>query len=683
MEIDNAFKLIDESFVPRDHQKRCWELIDDDSPGITLLSGTGSGKTEAILLPSLFKNKRLVMIYPTRSLVNDQINRVKDYVRVLVSNGELRKTIILDLGDEQYSLRYALFKKEEALSRIKSQLKFWEDVGKLKQIRLANSNQEELLEKVPDDLELKIDELIANFDNFDMIFTSSPNAVIEVKENKRGKFFVEKSRKHFYGGDVILTTVDKFLYRFFGYGENRWNLMYPYRLYMGEEAIDRLVIGFDEAHTYDGVSYTNFVNLLSALVANGIKTVAMSATLPEEFISLTQQKFGMNFVKGGEYKGEKSYELLGLSENRLQTIKDIISRNSDKKVIVVRNTVRNAFEIFDLLEKDEKYKDYTYFYHGRLFSFVKSNTYSKLKEKDENNEPYILVTTHAIEVGCDLDADLLITDFCNPDQLIQRAGRCARKIGREGGLYILGEDFLGDQSPNSDSFLKDEESFDYGVYAQILRDNNKDELPEEEIREKTIKHNFRKDELTDALFHYLYSYIYEFDRSKEELYNSGIIATRSWVPSVNFFWLKKEADLKEIRKLLNDKSVNDVINHLKSTEQIYNFEPLSINLDSLVSKEGVKASELKDKVLVVATRDSESKSFVKGNINPYLNDVYVFCQSMQFPNINPMNGLIQVPKLLELANRDRGVITRLKLGKQISMANTDVRIEYLSSNEIG
>ena len=40
---------------------------------------------------------------------------------------------------------------------------------------------------------------------------------------------------------------------------------------------------------------------------------------------------------------------------------------------------------------------------------------------------YLLFTTSAIEVGCDLDAHLLITELCNPDSLIQRAGRCNRK----------------------------------------------------------------------------------------------------------------------------------------------------------------------------------------------------------------------------------------------------------------
>ncbi|GEM_PF-5663410 len=673
MDIEKAFRLINENFKPREHQKKCWDLIDDDLPGIILLSGTGSGKTEAILIPALFKNKRLVMVYPTRSLVNDQINRVRDYIRVLMSNGMPRKTIILDLGDEQYSLKYMPFRKDVAIKKIKSQMRFWKDIGKLKQIKFVNKNQEEVLNDISDNLEEKLESLIANFKYFDLVFSSGPYTVIEVEENKRGNFFVEKTRKHYYGGDVILTTIDKFLYRFFGYGEKKWNLIYPYRLYIDEELGNRLVICFDEAHTYDGVSYTNFINLISTLIANGIKSVVMSATLPDEFITLAKQKFGMRFVKGKDYKGEKTYEILDIEdEERTNVIKGLIHNNLGKKIIVVTNTVNNAFKIYELLEKDEKCKNILYFYHGRLFSFTKTKIYNELKEKDEKNEPYILITTHAIEVGCDLNADILITDFCNPDQLIQRAGRCARIKGSKGKMYIVGSWFL-----DSESFLKDYRSFDYNKYVQILKINNKKTLPEEEIRVETIKHNLRKDELTDTLFYLLFSYVYEYDRGKEELYNSGIIVTRSWVPSTRFFWLRKEVNLNEIRKMCKEMSISEVVEKLKENNLVYNYEPVDISLEQLISEnEKIKINELKNKVLVVATEDSETASYVRGNINPYLNEIYCFYKSLEFPNVKPMNGLIQPPKIFQL--QKRGIITRLSLKKQISLAESDVRIEYLS-----
>ena len=164
----------------------------------------------------------------------------------------------------------------------------------------------------------------------------------------------------------------------------------------------------------------------------------MSATLPNEFTDYFKSKFGFELVKGGDYKGEKTFELHKIDPNaRNGKILEIIAQNSNKKTIVVRNTVANAFSIYSSLAQPSEDKEEgsnfkgvpVFFYHGRLFDFVKSGRYKELKKIDSAGEPYILITTHAIEVGCDLSSEIMVTDFCNPQQLIQRSGRCARKKG--------------------------------------------------------------------------------------------------------------------------------------------------------------------------------------------------------------------------------------------------------------
>jgi CRISPR-associated endonuclease/helicase Cas3 len=447
---------------------------------------------------------------------------------------------------------------------------------------------------------------------------------------------------------------------------------------MGELSTGRLVICFDEAHSYDSVSYTNFINLLSALISNNTKVVVMSATLPQQFLDLAETKFGMTTVKGGDYKGEKSYEIFN-TDDRDDKIMELIDNNMGKKTIVVRNTVKNAYEIYEKLRKISK-DDTSYngvplfFYHGRLFSFVKSRVYEALKERDETNEPYLLITTHAIEVGCDLDAEILITDYCNPDQLLQRAGRCARKKESKGRLFILGEKFQEDV----EDYLRDEEAYDYEKYMKLLSEYNGGSLPEERIRRETIRHNLNKEELTDALFHFLYSYVYEFDRTREELHRSGIPSTRSWIPSAKIFWVKKDLNFEEVRKWRKENSISDIITKLREQGLLYNYDPVSISIDLLSTQDSLKATDLKENYLVLPVQDSEKEDgYVKRRINPYLHEIYIFYKSHGYPNINPVEGMIQLPKIFE--KKQRGIKTELTVKKQILPdSQYDRKIEFLS-----
>jgi CRISPR-associated endonuclease/helicase Cas3 len=110
---------------PRRFQEAAWQSITKGANTI-ISAGTGSGKTEAALLPALATGRRIIALYPTKALLQDQLLRV----RHLAGDNAM---IAVDTGDE-------------------------------------------------DD-------------------------------------------KAFYRADVILTSLDKFLYRFFGYGKKRWSYL--------------------------------------------------------------------------------------------------------------------------------------------------------------------------------------------------------------------------------------------------------------------------------------------------------------------------------------------------------------------------------------------------------------------------------------------------------------------------
>ena len=134
---------------PRPFQEAAWHSITSGA-NVLISAGTGSGKTEAAFLPALTTGRRIIALYPTKALLQDQVARIQDLAGVSA-------LMAVDTGDE-------------------------------------------------DD-------------------------------------------KAFYRADVILTSLDKFLYRFFGYGKKRWSYLYPYRIALDHTRGTILIL--DEAHAYE------------------------------------------------------------------------------------------------------------------------------------------------------------------------------------------------------------------------------------------------------------------------------------------------------------------------------------------------------------------------------------------------------------------------------------------------
>ncbi|PIW19815.1 MAG: CRISPR-associated helicase Cas3', partial [Armatimonadetes bacterium CG17_big_fil_post_rev_8_21_14_2_50_66_6] len=94
-------------FEPNPMQAAMWERVGADDCAVLLKSPTGSGKTEAVLAPSLAtvlrpdeaKRRRLFMVYPARSLVEDQIGRISGMFTRLSQDGR-RLSLVVDTGGQ-------------------------------------------------------------------------------------------------------------------------------------------------------------------------------------------------------------------------------------------------------------------------------------------------------------------------------------------------------------------------------------------------------------------------------------------------------------------------------------------------------------------------------------------------------------------------------------------------------
>ena len=118
--------------------------------------------------------------------------------------------------------------------------------------------------------------------------------------------------------------------------------------------------------------------------------------------------------------------------------KALLAAQSGAKVLVVRNTVDYAISTQQAVEEAASDADINLFFacrdvrtlhHGRFAAddrrLLDSEVETRLG-KDRNSGGLIVVGTQTLEQSLDIDADLLITDLCPVDVLLQRIGRLHR-----------------------------------------------------------------------------------------------------------------------------------------------------------------------------------------------------------------------------------------------------------------
>jgi CRISPR-associated endonuclease/helicase Cas3 len=467
------------TYQPNPMQAEMFSLLYDtdpqDPPAIVLKGPTGSGKTEAVLFPALASRCRLFLPLPARSLLEDQKARIEKYIKTFSKlHPKQEFSLVVDTGSHME--RYIYQDGEE--------------------------------------------------------------------QDVRGKL---NSRRHLYKGDVILTTIDKMLYRFFAYGDKQKSFTFPLRLNR-----DRSLICFDEAHTYDNLSFTNFHNLVTALYEAGQALVVMTATLPK------QHQLYFNDFQVIDYVGdpERADKLRHFQNETLkrphldkrdfvwhrdnsedpkpfptavsQIALETISERISPRILLVVQRVSDAVEIYQHIKTalaEQNQDSIVYLYHGRIADQVRPKIYQKINDRDSSLEPYILVTTSAIEVGCDLNADILITEICPPENLVQRVGRCNRKGNISDAKVIV----VGSTIPSFVNNL-DEEGWQH--YRDKLIAMSGSQFETSEVTSCIARTPHVDDYRVVEIFSMLYDYIYGADLTCQPTHERGLVPTRSWTPSV-------------------------------------------------------------------------------------------------------------------------------------------------------
>ncbi|MUG96257.1 CRISPR-associated helicase Cas3' [Scytonema sp. UIC 10036] len=479
-------------FAPNPMQEEIFkEITHTDAPAFLIKAPTGSGKFESVLFPALAKNYRLILPLPARSLLEDQKQRVEKYLKRFSQLYPKREiSLVIDTGSQMYRWVYR-DGKEEPKPR-----------------------------------------------------TSNP-------------------RRHLYKGDVILTTLDKFLYRYFAFGDKQKSFVFPLRIHRNKTHAEKTLICFDEAHTYDDISFTNFHGLVKSLYEAGRSLILMTATMPPEYVKRFNYLIPIDYLSNVEKAAELAkfqkenlkqpflnkrgfewlHDIVINSQNTepfqqrvLQKIIQKLNIQSKRRIIAVVQTVKDAVAIYQRLKhwlnlQSDIDDQELFLYHGRLDGKVRQELYTKLKQRDNDNQPYILITTSAIEVGCDLNSEVLISEICLPENLIQRAGRCNRKGDISNANVIVVGKVEGEPIP---FYAQSLDEAGWKKYQETLQSLS---VFDSELIGKCISRSHHIDDYRVVeLFSMLHDYVYSADLTCQPIHEKGLVITRSWTPSVTLVY---------------------------------------------------------------------------------------------------------------------------------------------------
>jgi len=468
--IKTCFRAVT-GFEPYDYQWQDAALAILKGMNVIVSVGTGSGKTEAAFVPALDTGKRIILLLPTKSLLQDQLKRVSKLAETWAAYRQKpMPKISVDTGDED--------------------------------------------------------------------------------------------ERTFYTADIIVTSLDKFLFRLFAYGRRRFGYLYPYRIVLSQDR--KAVLILDEAHTYEEVIFSHFWFVLQKLAyERNVQTVLLSATLPDKLVKALQDKERMFFPrpasKPDEFfnvvtdnavrSGRVFYHGVLNTANGLRQAWDAY-KSGERVIVVVRRVVpdeedtkRHGDALQEIWQQWQAWAEHEgrsdklahgspdgvsgsiLTYHGHQMPDYRRKVLDQLKALDDQRKPYLLLTTSAMEVGVDISATVMFTQLCEPDAFVQRIGRCARRKGEEGQVFIL-------HDPDRKAVRG---TTDLKEYLECLKPG--DELDTQ--RKKALnalnrppnlaKVPLRLEYLQDQK---LYGYVYDFVRENKEVWERGLLVTRQWEPSV-------------------------------------------------------------------------------------------------------------------------------------------------------
>ena len=185
----------------------------------------------------------------------------------------------------------------------------------------------------------------------------------------------------------------------------------------------------DEIQAYEPRVIATIIYGLKMIQEMGGKFAIITATFPpvlkyfmEQYGLVEGKQYIFKDFTGKEYQVEKYPRHKVEIRHSEMNLDEIRLRGKNRKVLVIRNTVSKAQKLYKKLEGEN-----VWLLHSKYIRRDRAFLERKIMGFSESGESGIWITTQIVEASLDIDFDILYTEMCTADSLLQRMGRCNRK----------------------------------------------------------------------------------------------------------------------------------------------------------------------------------------------------------------------------------------------------------------
>lgn len=252
----------------------------------------------------------------------------------------------------------------------------------------------------------------------DVALLHSDSMQVYLKESEDKDTYKKYERAKLLANPLTICTVDqlfKFVYKALG------TEIFPATLKYSK-------IILDEIQAYSPQVLAAIIYGLKQVTAMGGKFAIITATFPPVLEHFMKQH---GLLKGENYQFQDFSDSSDWLRHKVDirdgemNLDEIVEQGLEKKVLIICNTVSKAQQIYkELEERTEE----VYLLHSRYIRRDRNQLENMIMKFSEDREAVgIWVTTQLVEASLDIDFDILYTEMCTADSLLQRMGRCNRK----------------------------------------------------------------------------------------------------------------------------------------------------------------------------------------------------------------------------------------------------------------